>query len=148
MIWSNVKRFHEIFLKIQLNLTVQCGKTRNSLSQKRKKNRQINSLVTYLVKPLLSRNFCQKCVRETSRNFHNVLWQCHSVEKWGILSHRKNISWNQLFSNLFSKTVAFTKFLSKKCERNLKISTLWVWKKRTFMLNLFSQKFRESNNFY
>ena len=34
--------------------------------------RQINSLVIYLVKPLLSRNFCQKCVRENSRNFHTV----------------------------------------------------------------------------
>ena len=42
-----------------------------SLSQK-KKFRQIHSLVTYLVKPLLSRNFCQKCVREISRNFHTV----------------------------------------------------------------------------
>ena len=31
---------------------------------------QINTLVTYLVKPLLSRNFCQKCMREHSRNFH------------------------------------------------------------------------------
>ena len=27
-------------------------------------SRQINSLVTYLVNPLLSRDFCQKCVRE------------------------------------------------------------------------------------
>ena len=34
--------------------------------------RQINSLVTYLVKPLFSRNFWQKCVRENSRNFHTV----------------------------------------------------------------------------
>ena len=34
--------------------------------------RKINSLVTYLVKSLLSRNFCQKCVRENSRNFHTV----------------------------------------------------------------------------
>ena len=34
--------------------------------------RQINSLVTYLVKLLLPRNFCQKCVRENSRNFHTV----------------------------------------------------------------------------
>ena len=51
-----------------------CGKTRNSLSQ----NiffRQINSLVTYLVKPLLSRNFFQKWVRENSRNFHTVVWK-------------------------------------------------------------------------
>ena len=36
--------------------------------------RQINSLVTYLVKPLLSRNFCQKCVRENVRNFLTVLY--------------------------------------------------------------------------
>ena len=35
--------------------------------------RQINSLVTYLVKPFLSRNFWQKCVRENARNFHTVL---------------------------------------------------------------------------
>ena len=34
--------------------------------------RQINSLVTYLVKPLFSRNFCQICVRENSHNFHSV----------------------------------------------------------------------------
>ena len=38
----------------------------------RKIFRQINSLVTYLVKPLFSRNFCQKCVRENFRNFHTV----------------------------------------------------------------------------
>ena len=41
----------------------QCGKTRNSLSPKK---------VFYLVNPLLSRNFHQKCVRENSRNFHTV----------------------------------------------------------------------------
>ena len=34
--------------------------------------RQINSLVTSLVKSLLSRNFCQKSVRENFRNFHTV----------------------------------------------------------------------------
>ena len=38
----------------------------------KKKFRQINSLATYLVKSLLSRNFCQKCLRENSRNFHTV----------------------------------------------------------------------------
>ena len=47
-----------------------------------------------------------------------------SVEISEILSYRKNITWNQLFSNLFSKTVAFTKFLSKKCEKISEISTL------------------------
>ena len=34
--------------------------------------RQINSLVTYLAKPLVSRNFCQKSVIENFRNFHTV----------------------------------------------------------------------------
>ena len=33
-----------------------------------------------------------------------------------IFSRLKNISWNQVFSNYFSKYIAFTKFLSKKCE--------------------------------
>ena len=47
------------------------GKTRKSLSPK-KIFRQINFLVTYLVKPLLSRNFSQKSVRENFRNFHTV----------------------------------------------------------------------------
>ena len=41
----------------------------------------------------------------------------HSVEKREILSHRKNISSNQLFSKLFSKIVTFTKFLPKMRER-------------------------------
>ena len=41
----------------------------------------------------------------------------HSVEKQEILSHLKNISSDQLFSNLFSKTVIFTKFLPKMRER-------------------------------
>ena len=42
-----------------------------------KKIRQINYLVISLVKPLLSRNFCQKCVRENFRNFHILtqFWQ-------------------------------------------------------------------------
>ena len=40
--------------------------------------------------------------------------QCfHSVEKREILSHRKNILWNQLFSNFSSKSIVFTKFLLK-----------------------------------
>ena len=37
-----------------------------------KKFRQITYLVISLVKLLLSRNFCQKCVRVNSRNFHTV----------------------------------------------------------------------------
>ena len=34
--------------------------------------RQINSLVIYLVKTLLWRNFWQKCMRPNRSNFHNV----------------------------------------------------------------------------
>ena len=49
--------------------------------------------------------------------FTKLREQCHSVEKREILSHWKKISSNQLFSNFFSKTIAFTKFLRKKCER-------------------------------
>ena len=43
--------------------------------------------------------------------------QLHSVEKREILCHQKNISSNQLFSNLFSKIVTFTEFLPKMRER-------------------------------
>ena len=34
--------------------------------------REINYLVTSLVRPLVSRNFCQNCARENSRKFHTV----------------------------------------------------------------------------
>ena len=34
-----------------------------------------------------------------------------------ILSHRKKLSSNQLFSDFYSKTIAFTKSLRKECER-------------------------------
>ena len=52
--------------------------------------RVINYLVTSLVKPLLSRNFCQKNVRGKFCNFHAVILKyfIHSVEKHEILSRR------------------------------------------------------------
>ena len=49
---------------------------------------------------------------------HNAMWK---NEKF---SRQKNISLNQLFSNLFSKTVTFTKFLPKMRERISVISTM------------------------
>ena len=67
-------------------------------------------------------------------HFHRIYWfswskfdlteksSCltvHIVEKWKIWCHWKSISSNQLFSDLFSKTVAFTKFLPKKCETKI-----------------------------
>ena len=49
--------------------------------------------------------------------FHAVYGTQYSVETREFYSHRKNISSNQLvFSDFFSKCVAFTKFLPKKCE--------------------------------
>ena len=58
----------------------------------------------------------QYCTSRFHEIFAEELWK-HSVEKREILSHWKKISSNQLFSNFFSKTIAFTKFLRKKCER-------------------------------
>ena len=52
-----------------------------------------------------------------------------------------------VFSNFFSKTIAFTKFLRKKCERISAISTLWAWKVQKLTLTLYWQKFRENKVF-
>ena len=49
-----------------------------------KKIRQINYLVISLVKPLLSRDFCEKSVRENFCNFHTVTVALHNVE---VYSH-------------------------------------------------------------
>ena len=55
-----------------------------------KKIRQISYLVISLVKPLLSRNFCEKSVRDDFCNFHS-----HAVPHGDTLAKGKN-SWNQL----------------------------------------------------
>ena len=47
-------------------------KRNEKFSLTEKKFRQINYLVISLVKPLLSRNFCEKSVRENLCNFHTV----------------------------------------------------------------------------
>ena len=76
--------------------------------------RQINSLVTYLVKPLLSRNFCKKCVRENSRNFHTVVWK--STIKRDHTFHRK--------INIFSVKLTF---LLKKLLKSWFHEMFWAW---------------------
>ena len=48
----------------------QCGKSKNSLTLKI--SREINSIVTSLVKTLFSRNICQKRARENFHDFHTV----------------------------------------------------------------------------
>ena len=76
--------------------------------------REINSLVTYSVKALLSQNFWQKMERDNFRNFHTVV--CHTFGITEIYSHWKNF--RQI--NFFSKIVVFTKYLSKKCDNTSK----------------------------
>ena len=65
--------------------------------------REINSLVTYLVKPMLSRNFYQKRVRENNRNFHNVMY--HSTV-WEMQKFSLT-----LFSQKFRESNCLTKKL-------------------------------------
>ena len=50
--------------------------------------RQINSLVTYLVKPLLSRSFAKNARERESRNFHTVL--CRLLHYMNLLTEKKN----------------------------------------------------------
>ena len=47
--------------------------------------REISYLVTSLVKPLFSRNFCQKSVRENFRNFHTVSVEMYNFSATQIL---------------------------------------------------------------
>ena len=54
----------------------------------------------------------------------------HTVEKWKIYSHQRIFPSNQLFSNLYSKCVDFTKFLQKK-----KVEYSTLWKNEKFTLN-------------
>ena len=65
--------------------------------------------------------FCEIILKNLNsidfKEFLHYVYHEHSVEKQEILSHQKNISSNQLFRNLFSKTVTFTKFLPKIRER-------------------------------
>ena len=68
----------------------------------------ISCMIRLMQKVINAKTHCVHTVRTYVR--------VRSGEKREILSHRKNISWNQLFSDFFSKTVDFTKYLSKECE--------------------------------
>ena len=62
-------------------------------------------------------------------------------------SHQKNISSNQLFSNFFSKNVAFTKFLPKNVRKNFcNFHSVFftVWKNEKFTVT--NKKFRQINS--
>ena len=81
---------------------------REILSLKKKtKYRQIHSSVTYLVKPLLSRNFCQKCVRENPVicTLCNVI---SSVTVWKLRKFTLALFWQK-----FRGTNVLTKEITK-----------------------------------
>ena len=84
------------------NLFAHCEKTRNSDSQKIFSSNQL------FRNPLLSRNFCQKCVRENSRNFHIVICK-HILSHWKF----REVNWfrtaNWFHENL-SESIRFRKF--------------------------------------
>ena len=72
---NNLCQLEEVtFLqKVEIGLQSTVWKNR-TFTVTQKNFRQINSLVFSLVKTLLSRNFCQKCVRVNFCNFHTVHW--------------------------------------------------------------------------
>ena len=62
-VWESISEMLQILREINLWRKTQCGKTRNSLYEK--KFRQINSSANSLVKSLISRNFwSKKCESE------------------------------------------------------------------------------------
>ena len=78
-------------------------------------------------------------------NWRNFVAIPHSLEKREILSRWKKISSNQLFSNFISKSIAFTKFLQKKCERDfLQFPHCALWNYR----NSLSMKKISSNQLF
>ena len=97
-----------------------------------------------LVKPLLSRNFCQKCVREISGNFHP--WYCGNYRN--LLSLKKNfIKWIMyLVISLLAKLLLSRNFYQNRVRVNF-CPQCTVWKLREFTLTHFWKKFRESNSF-
>ena len=69
--------------------------------------REINSLVTSLIKTLLLRNFCQNCMRENLCYFHTV---CHEVWKNKKYSLTEKIfrEFNSLGTSSAKISVSFT----------------------------------------
>ena len=93
------------------NVGSQCGKRYFLELLTKEILRQINSLVLYLVKPLFSRNFCQKCVKRIP-----VISMCGSKPGKFSLARRKNISSNQLLALYLTSSV--TSLLSRNFCQN------------------------------
>ena len=91
-LWLNLRKFFVKwiydFLGEKIDITEFSSKNHShahSSVEKREKIshqkifRQINSFITNLVKPLFTRNFCQKCARENSIPvISSTLWRTHT----------------------------------------------------------------------
>ena len=95
-----------VFTKFLRKKCTSVEKREISLIITKKIFRQINSLVTYLVTPLLSRNICHKCVRENSHNFHKMC-----CENYG---HGHSLS--PIFGKNFMKVTVLLNKLLKSCD--------------------------------
>ena len=117
--------------------------------------RQINYLVTLLVKPFLSRNFCQKTVRVNFRNFHTVyveetVWKFQDFSvTHQILREIKFWRMQKLYN--CSKCVEIADFALLESPKVIS-SKIWVTKKswnfhtiETIEFTLTCKKFRETD---
>ena len=79
-----------------------------------------------------------------SYHFRKIVRPHYTVEKWKIYSHQYIFPSNQLFSDLFSKCVVFTKFLPKSVR--VVTSSLKFFVKLTDIFRFFVvQRFRFKN---
>ena len=120
--------------------------------------RQINYLVISLVNALVSRNFCQKCVRENFRNFHTVeiaeifshFFHKNFVKAIVLLNKLLNNDLTNFFSVCIMKIYCLT-FVAKIPSNHLAVFTKelfskLIWRKKICMLqNLYFSSLRCSH---
>ena len=89
-----------------------------------------------ILQPNILEVFCMELFKEQLVSKQ----KSHSVENWEIHSHFKNISWNQPFSNFFSKRRCFheifvrVKMLFRQCGNCRKLLSGKTFVKATFSL--------------
>ena len=140
------KWFDEIFFrwdqsKFFISTNTQWGNCWNLVSRTFGKN---FVKVTFLLKKLLKSWFDEILFGETKFFiFPHRETQSSEYGKLKIYCHPKKISSNQHLSIFFSKSVTFTKFLSKKCDIDSKFPQFSHCATQWFC----TQKFREVNDF-
>ena len=112
----------------------QCGKMRNLVSPKKYSVKLTTYLVISLVKTLLSRNFCHKCVRLNRSNFHTVTLLLFPL-------FLAKISWKRRYTKeLFWRNTFWARVNS------LTFHTM-LWKFRNFTATILAQKIRQISFF-